>query len=297
MKRTEYKELIKEALISALKEDKLPWVKEWSCSRTPWASYNYVSNKRYKGANRFWLEIVTESKGYQTNAWLTFNQVKSAGWQLKDAKGEGQPVSFWYPFDTKNKKSITWEEYYRLLSSEKKEDKDLMKKVAIFEKVYYVFNARHVVVDEGTGKTLEELIIEKTPKKEHKEEDVLLADTVLNQYCEAEGIKIVHGGDVASYSPIMDEINLPCKENFSADSFYVKTKAHECSHSTGHEKRLDRGLTGNFHSDNYAVEELRAEISAAFLSADFGLPQLEKAVENSKAYIQAWIEGLQDKAR
>lgn len=290
MKKTEFKETIVKEFISALEQDKLPWTKEWSTGRDRFGSFNYTTKRRYGGINRFWLELKSQERGYATNAFLTFNQAKEKGWELKDAKGMGLPVSFWYPYDTKKKKSLTWTEYNKLLQ----EDSGKVADVAIFMKVYYVFNAQHVVIDDA-GRTLEGDLLDRMPKREHLEEDITSADAVLNGYCEAEGINIVYGGDTACYRPLTDDIQLPNRESFSADSFYISTKAHECSHSTGHSSRLNRELKGGFETTSYAVEELRAEISAAFLCADFGLPQVGKVVENSKAYIQSWIEGLKDK--
>lgn len=293
MKKNEYKEFLAKEFIAVLESGKLPWVKEWSTGRDLFGSYNYHSKRRYTGSNRFWLELKTQERGYSTNAFLTYNQVKDRGWVLKDAKGMGLPVSFWYPYDTQMKKALSWEEYNKLLKNQNS-NVSALENIAIFMKVYYVFNAQHVIVDD-TGRTLEEDVLSKLPKREHVTEDIALADTVLNKYCEVEGIKILYGGDKACYSPLKDEIHLPKREDFSADSFFVSTKAHECAHSTGHLKRFDRKLTGGFETTSYAVEELRAEISAAFLCADFNIPQTSKVVENSKAYIQSWIEGLKDK--
>lgn len=291
MKKNDFKELIVKEFIAALEQDKLPWTKEWSTGRDKFGSFNYATKRRYGGANRFWLELKSQERGYSTNAFLTFNQCKEKGWELKDAKGMGLPVSFWYPYDTKKKKSLTWQEYNKLLQEDAKKVAD----VAIFMKIYYVFNARHVSIDD-TGRTLEADLLDRMPKREHQEEDIASADAVLNGYCEAEGVNIIYGGDTACYRPLTDDIQLPHRESFSADSFYVSTKAHECAHSTGHSKRLDRKLgAGGFETASYAVEELRAEISASFLCADFGLPQVGKILENSKAYIQSWIEGLKNK--
>lgn len=293
MKKNEFKEMLAKEFIAVLESGKLPWVKEWSTGRDKFGAYNYHSKRRYTGANRFWLELKTQDRGYATNAFITFNQCKERGWKLKDAKGEGLPVSFWYPYDTQAKKAITWEEYNKLLKDQV-ENAEQIANIAIYMRAYYVFNARHVIIDENE-RTLEEDLLSKLPKREHIQEDIALADAMLDEYCVAEGIDIVYGGDIACYNPITDTINLPKREDFSADSFYFSTKAHESAHSTGADTRLKRGLKNGFGSSEYAKEELIAEITAAFLCADCNIPQTEKVAENSKAYVQSWIEGLKNK--
>ena len=69
---------------------------------------------------------------------------------------------------------------------------------------------------------------------------------------------------------------------------------HELSHATGHANRLNRDLSGEPGSMSYAKEELRADIGAAFLMADFGLEYDESHVQNHLAYIQSWAEVLKN---
>ena len=66
------------------------------------------------------------------------------------------------------------------------------------------------------------------------------------------------------------------------------------SHATGHANRLNRDFSGEPGSMSYAKEELRADIGAAFLMADFGLEFDESHVQNHLAYIQSWAEVLKN---
>ena len=64
-------------------------------------------------------------------------------------------------------------------------------------------------------------------------------------------------------------------------------------HSTGHSKRLDRGLDREpkpFGSPEYSKEELVAEMGAAFLAAAAGIGA--QTVEQSAAYIDGWKQKL-----
>ena len=62
-----------------------------------------------------------------------------------------------------------------------------------------------------------------------------------------------------------------------------------------------KGCTGTegewsaFGSTSYAREELVVEMGAAFLSGHVGI--MERTLDNSAAYIQAWLERLKDDRR
>lgn len=100
--------------------------------------------------------------------------------------------------------------------------------------------------------------------------------------------------DKTFYSPELDAVITPPKERFKDEAAYFKTLLHELSHATGHANRLNRDLSGEPGSMSYAKEELRADIGAAFLMADFGLEFDESHVQNHLAYIQSWAEVLKN---
>ena len=78
---------------------------------------------------------------------------------------------------------------------------------------------------------------------------------------------------------------MPAFESFKdADAFYA-TSFHEMGHWSGHKSRLDRDLRNRFGSQNYAAEELVAELCSAFLCAEFGI---NKEVRHA-SYIANWI--------
>jgi antirestriction protein ArdC len=74
---------------------------------------------------------------------------------------------------------------------------------------------------------------------------------------------------VPFYRPSTDSIMLPLFETCrGADSYYA-TIAHETTHWTAHESRMVRDFgTTRFGSEGYAIDELVAELGAAFLCAD-----------------------------
>lgn len=89
---------------------------------------------------------------------------------------------------------------------------------------------------------------------------------------------------------------MPCIDFFRDAISYYATLAHECTHWTRHERRLNRDFgRKRFGDEGYAVEELVAELGAAFLSADLGLtPEVR---EDHAAYIASWIKVLKNDKR
>ncbi len=71
---------------------------------------------------------------------------------------------------------------------------------------------------------------------------------------------------------------------------------HEFTHSTGHEKRLNRfqaGESTNFGSEVYSKEELIAELGTAFLCAEAGISN-EDTLTHSASYIGNWLQALKN---
>src|SRR5690606_37230240 len=90
------------------------------------------------------------------------------------------------------------------------------------------------------------------------------------------GAQISHGGDRACYSVALDRVQMPPFEAFRDAESYYATVAHELTHWTRHPSRLDRDFGRKRWGDaGYAMEELVAELGAAFVCADLALtPEL-----------------------
>src|SRR5229473_940111 len=107
----------------------------------------------------------------------------------------------------------------------------------------------------------------------------------------ATGATINHGGNRAFYSPATDAVQLPPFESFRDAASYYATLAHELTHWTSNKSRLARDFGGKrYGSQGYAMEELVAELGAAFLCADLELAL--EAREDHAAYIASWLEVL-----
>lgn len=269
VKMTKTRQLLIDSFIHSLEEEKKIWKKTWKIVHP----VNAISRYQYKGLNRFLLSYIAEARGYVDQRWITYLQIKQNNWELKNAKGQGVPIEYWSPYDVQEKKKVTLSEAKEIM----KEDKERIKFIA---NTYIVFNAS---------------LVEGIPKYEMENRQIVKENIMefFNNYLETEGIILNHGGNSACYIPTLDKIKMPLFDNFDSEFDYYDTLAHEIVHSTGHEKRLNRNLTGCFGSESYAKEELRAEISSAFLNAELNLPVSEERINNNKAYVQHWISILE----
>ncbi len=264
--------------ISSLKEDVIPWHRGWDVS----CPYNPVSHTKYKGINSFWLMCVANELKFDDPRWLTFKQAESKGYKIKkDSKGT--LVEFWAPYDCEERKILTpreVDELYITLGGE-----GFKERVRYLAKSYTVFNGSQI---EG---------LPKLKKKDyHLSKNELLdkRDTLLANM----KIHFSGGGNEACYVPSLDKICMPLMTDFHSDYEYMATFLHECAHATAHPSRLNRKLGFLKGSEEYAKEELRAEIASAFTASETGivLTQNDK-MENHKAYVQNWISVLENEPK
>jgi len=112
------------------------------------------------------------------------------------------------------------------------------------------------------------------------------------------GAIIRHGGARAYYDRIADSVTMPDRWRFmntetsTATQGYYSTLLHELTHWTGSKDRLDRIKGKRFGDENYAFEELVAELGASFLCAHLGIenePRLDHA-----QYIENWLQVLKN---
>jgi antirestriction protein ArdC len=109
-------------------------------------------------------------------------------------------------------------------------------------------------------------------------------------------LEIRHGGNMAYYAVNADRIQMPPIETFRDAEAYYATLAHEATHATRHEKRLNRDFgRKRFGDEGYAVEELVAELGSAFVCADLQLTPEPR--EDHAAYIANWVEVLKNDKR
>ena len=121
--KEEYRQEMAEAFANVLEEKGLEWRKEWAGSGGG-APHNGITKACYRGSNAFWLSLVSMMKGYSDPRWVTMVQIMDKDskyhpkekWHLK-AGSKATYVEYWYPFDLKDKKALTWDQYKQEIQS------------------------------------------------------------------------------------------------------------------------------------------------------------------------------------
>ena len=108
------------------------------------------------------------------------------------------------------------------------------------------------------------------------------------------GADIRHGGSQPFYNIRDDYIQVPERDRFDSQADYYATALHELGHWTGHFSRLNRETSSDMHSETYAKEELVAEITSMFVSAETGIPQTQEHFDNHAAYVSHWIKAVKE---
>ncbi len=91
------------------------------------------------------------------------------------------------------------------------------------------------------------------------------------------------------------DTNLPTPESFHSEYAFHATTLHELSHATGYPSRLNRPQSAFFGTDQYAYEELVAEMCSCFMGSELKLEAALEHIENHKAYVQSWIGAIREK--
>lgn len=298
-KESKTRVLLAEEFKKALDQDEIPWMQTWF-PRVKTRDVNHVSQKQYHGINRLVLAYIAFKRQYKSTEWLTFNQLRKKGYHFRTdengnslAKNRGVPIELYKPYDLKNKKPIDFAEFERAKNgrSEKLDPED----VTVFINNYTVFNGDLVKEIYERDKTTDVGHVYNDDMKNNDSSKIKVAEKVFDNYAKADNIKIYEDvrEDHAYFVPTFRAVHVPKRERFINDESYIATLAHELSHSTG--EALGRKTRNEFGSEEYAKEELVADISSAFLTADLGLPPSEPSTETHKAYIQNWSSVLENK--
>jgi antirestriction protein ArdC len=255
---------ITDSIITQLENGVAPWVKPWSNVDTS-APHNPASGTYYRGANFFWLTMLSSAGVYgSSNIWMTYAQAQKMGAQVTSrAKGKGVQVIFYKPLTIQG-----------ALNPETMQHDS---KVIPMLKTYTVFNADFI-----DGLPVDD--IEPVPVNEFQSLEEC------ERFIASTGATIKHGGNNAFYAPDSDFIQLPEKTAFNTNADYYSTVLHELSHWTGHKSRLDRDFSKSkrFGDNAYAFEELVAELGSAMLCAHL---RIDGKLQHAN-YLGSWLKVL-----
>jgi antirestriction protein ArdC len=259
-------ETITNAIIERLKAGVRPWRQPWTAG--PVSRPLRACGTPYRGINVLWLWMAAQANGFGSPYWITYHQAQLLGAQVR--KGERGSIAIFYKTYTKSVEDAgtgaTEEEARRVLRS------------------FTVFNASQI---EGLP---DRFTITRPPLPDPTERDHRLA-----AFFAAIPATLRHGGDEAYYQAATDHITMPELAAFTSRDHYHATLAHELTHWTGHSRRLDRDLSGRFGSHAYAMEELVAELTAAMIGAELGLPV--DHLDDHASYLASWLQVLKSDSR
>ncbi|MEO5865814.1 MAG: zincin-like metallopeptidase domain-containing protein [Sphingomonas sp.] len=256
-------------IVAELEAGRVPWVQPWGKVGSAAAGLpcNALTARPYSGINILILWGAVIAQGFPSQGWLTFKQALETGGSVR--KGErGTTVVYADRFVPEAEKARAVETGGDARS-------------IAFLKRFTLFN---VAQCEGLRP---DLASEPIPLPER--EIVPVAEQVIA----ASGVDFRIGGDRAFYVPALDFVQVPPQPAFFEQINYYRTCLHELTHATGHPARLDRKLVNAFGSNDYAREELVAEMGSAFLCASLGIVPTVRHAD----YLASWLAVLREDNR
>ncbi|WP_050385873.1 ArdC family protein [Bradyrhizobium pachyrhizi] len=248
-------------IVAAIEAGAGPWQMPWHRGSGGRHPVNIASGNKYRGVNVLALWVEAQVTGYGSHVWGTYRQWAEKGASVR----KGQKASYIV--------------FYRQTEVEAGDDAENESKSRVFARAAPVFNAEQV---DGSPQ-----VTPAAPVEDLHDVDGFVART---------GAKIVHGGNRACFVPKLDEIHMPRRELFTGSATstpteaYYSTLLHELTHWTALPHRCDRDLSGRFGTDSYAMEELVAELGAAFLCAELGIA-VEPRADHAQ-YLAHWLNVL-----
>lgn len=238
----------------------MPWHASGAAITRP---TNIATGNAYRGVNTVALWAAAATGGYADGLWGTYRQWQSRGAQVR--KGEKSSLIIFY----KEFESDDAEREDGLVNLDRR----------FMVKASRVFNVAQV---DGYER-------EETDATADPIDPIASADA----FIQATGAVVREGGERAFYHRIDDAITMPDRFRFKDTATSTATEGwysvllHELTHWTGAEARLAREFGERFGDDAYAMEELVAELGAAFLCADLGITAEPRP--DHAAYIGHWL--------
>jgi antirestriction protein ArdC len=252
-------------ILAELENGSAPWIKPWAATPGRNIPHNAATGNAYSGCNVILLWMA--QAGFATPQWLTFKQALDLGGNVR--KGEKSVATIVKVLQLKGKPK----------------DGETEGDTFTTLKAYAVFNIAQC-------ENLPDRVINAEPAKARHDDE---RDATIDEFIAATGADFRDdvGGDRAYFSPSRDFIAMPAFAAFNSAATYYATAFHELGHWTGAKSRLDRDFGKRFGDQAYAAEELVAELTAAFLCAEFSI----NGEMRHAGYIEHWIKLLKSDAR
>ena len=268
---------VNDQIVESLEGGVRPWRRPWRADENSGFPVNVVSKKAYRGVNPILLFLASNRHGFASKRWGTFNQWRQLGGQVMRRPSDvpegrwGTTIVFWS----------------KVVGKQRDDEGDERDDGFFLMKAYTVFN-----VDQVEGDHLDHL--------RAGADDPGVGDVQEGDYRHVEeavaaiGVKILHGGDQAFYSPAHDHIRLPSRGRFETAADQALTLLHEGIHATEHPSRLD--WSRKIPENSYGMGELIAELGACYLAGEFGVPVSEDLGQQA-AYLAHWLAAMRADSR
>jgi antirestriction protein ArdC len=258
-------EAVTKEIISAIEagaEDfRMPWHRPDSLAGLP---RNALTGRTYRGGNVLLLWAAATRTSFSSPLWATYRQWAALGAQVR--KGEtGATI-------------LLWKALQAGPAGDNEGDTDDRDRFIV--RASRVFNACQV---DGYSAP------PSTPISGHQRVEAA------EIYFGAVPASVWHGSDEAFFDRRSDTISMPPFERFHRAEGYYSVLAHELTHWSGAHHRLARDLGGRFGSASYAMEELVAELGAAFTCAQLGIATTARS--DHAPYIATWLTVLRNDTR
>lgn len=292
-KRAAFYRGITNDIVALIERGGLPeWQKFWTRAAINGLPQNPTTKQPYRGINTIRLALTAAERGYNDSRWMTVKQANSKGWRVRGGE-VGTPIEVWKwrdsYFDRDGNKLDEKDAKERLNDPARKDEVQVRRHG--MSRTYTVFNAAQIdVVRERDGEK-ERIALSVAMPLEKPAPAIWEMHDRAERIVKAVGIPVTHTAqDRAFYTPALDRITMPTREQFASSSDYYDVLLHETGHGTGHPSRLNRETLAKIAEKTwYAREELRAELTSFFMAAEIGLPH---NVERHAAYLDSWIDSL-----
>jgi antirestriction protein ArdC len=261
---------VTDQIVAELEAGVRPWVQPWNAAHAAGEVSRPLrfNGLPYRGINIVLLWLSALRQHFACPLWMTYKQAAELGGQVR----RGAKGSLVVYADT----------FTRRQTDDKGEEQEVE---VPFLKSYSVFNAEQI---DG----LPAHYYARAEQPAHLAQRIERAE----RFAAGTGADVRHGGGLAYYTPAGDFVQMPQFESFRQAEGYYATLAHELTHWTRHPSRLAREFgRQRWGDEGYAMEELVAELGAAFLCADLGLtPEVR---DDHAAYIGSWLKVLKNDKR
>jgi antirestriction protein ArdC len=251
-------------ILDQLKRGVRPWIQPWSETSALNVAVNASTGNAYRGINRLLLYQVHGQ--HAQPRFMTIKQADKLGGRVREGE-HGYMVVYVGDATRKPESPAEEPETYRFL------------------KYSTVFNVSQII-----GLPDRITALPAGPNKDQR-------DRQLQEFIDLVGARVEERvtANEAFYSPSRDLIVTPAFQTFVSLLSYQLVLFHELIHWTGHASRLDRfaKLVQRFDTRADTVEELVAELGAAFLCAEFSIDGVAQAA----TYVERYVDLLTDDPR